>query len=815
MAFERAARDVRYAVRTLRKSPAFTLVALAMLALGIGANTAIFSVVSAVLLRPLPFPEPQRLVLLWENFSATGGPARVEASPADYVAWKERSHSFTDVAAFVTESYNLTGSGEPEKLSGIRTTGNLFNVLGMQAIVGRTLAPGDEAADAPPVVVLDERVWRSRFGADPGIVGHQLRLNGLPYTVVGIIPADFRFPDKSASVWVPARFTPTELAPRDSYFFYVAARLKAGVSLSQAKADMAAVARQLGRDFPGSNSRTSVTVAALHEHLTREVRPEMAVLLGAVIVVLLIAGANLANLLLTRGTSRIKEMAVRQALGATERLITRQLLTENAVLAAAGAILGVALAVPALRYVARLVPSGLPDATPVTLDVRVLLFTAAITALIVLGFGTGPAFAAARVNLESAIRSGTNRGTTARRRRLHGALVVAELTLTVVLLIAGGLLLRSYSNVLSVDPGFNPHNLLIAQTVLPPSKYADTAVRSAFYTRVLQRVTTLPGVTAAGFTNFPPMVFKGGRALISAEGEPRPTPQQVSRYIAIDRVAGPGYFRALGVPVIRGRGFEDRDAESSVPAAVVNEKMARLHWPGQDPIGRRIKFGPATAPGRWLTVVGVIGDVHEMGLDSAVEPEMYVAANQGQDVPPFLWPQYLVVRTSGDPLAIAGAIRRAVWGVDADQAVSDIASMDEIFDRELLNRSTQLTLVAVFAALAFVMAAIGLYGVLSYAVAQQLPEIGVKMALGAGRWTVVLEVIRGAMLLATTGIVIGLATAIALSRVLRVWLFEVSPLDTATFVVTALLIGVTALVASSVPAMRGARVDPAVVLRAD
>jgi predicted permease len=814
---ERARQDVRFAIRTLRASPGFTIVALTMLALGIGANTAIFSVVTAVLLRPLPFPEPQRLVFLWENFSAVGGPLRAEASPGDYAEWRRRNHSFADVAGFVTENYNLTGTGEPEKLTGIRTSANLFSVLGTQAILGRTLTPSDDAADAAPVVVIDEPLWRSRFGADPALVGRQVLLNGLAHTVVGVVPADFRFPSKTASIWLPARFTATELSLRDGYFFYVVARMKAGVTLTQAQADMTAVSQQLARDFPASNRRTTVTVAALHEHLTREVRPAMALLLGAVALVLLIAGANLANLLLTRSTTRTKELAVRQALGAPRSRITQQLVTEHAVLAIAGAVLGVALAVPTLGYLARLVPMGLPDATTPTLDIRVLLFTAGITALMVLGFGTGPAFAGADVDLEATIRSGTSRGTTARRRGLLSALVVAELTLTVVLLTAGGLLLRSYINVLAVNPGFTPHNMLVAETPLPPAKYRETASRTAFYSGVLQRVSALPGVKAAGFANFPPLVFKGGRGFISAEGEAPPPPSQFSRYMAIDRVATPGYFRALGVPIVAGREFDDRDASSTTPAVLINRKLANLHWPGQDPVGRRIKFGPANVPGVWLTVLGVIGDIHEMGLDSAVEPEIYLPSNQGRDVvvPPFLWPQYLIVRTEGDPLAVAAAVRGAVWNVDPQQPVSNIRSMDDIVDMELLNRSTQLTLVGAFAALAFVMAAIGLYGVLSYAVAQRLPEIGVKMALGARRTTVVVEIIRNALTLAAIAIVLGLVGAIAFDRVLRSWLFQVTPLDLATFASTALVIGITALIASSVPALRGASVDPSVVLRAE
>ena len=807
-------RDIRHALRALRSSPGFTAVAAALLALGIGANTAIFSVVSAVLLRPLPFPEPDRVVLLWEDLTAVGGPARVEASPGDYVAWSERNRSFTGVAGYALDKYNLTGAGDPDKLTGARTSGNLFAVLGTQPLVGRILTSEDDRADASAVVVLDERAWRSRFAADPGVVGRTIRLNGAPHTVVGVVPADFRFPDKTVALFVPSKLTPTDRELRASYFMYVVARLKPGVTMAQAQSDMTGVARQLGREFPRPNARTGVTVAALHEHLTREVRPSMAILLAAVGLVLLIAGANLANLLLIRGATRIREIAVRQALGATSGRITRQLLTENAVLAVIGAALGVALSVPALRYLARLTPTGLPDATAPTLDVRVLLFTAGVTMLMVLGFGTAPAFAAARVDLESAIRTGGSRGTTG-RGRLRSALVVAELALTVVLVVGAGLLLRSYANVLSIEPGFDPHRLLLAETALPPLKYADTATRSAFLRVVTERVSVIPGVTAAGFANFPPLVFKGGRAFIAAEGEPPLPPQDISRNMAVDRTTGPGYFRALGVPVVRGRDFDDRDAQSGVPAAIVNRTFAERRWPNQDPVGRRIKFGPAGAPGPWLTVVGVVGDVREMALEKGAEPEVYLPSNQGQGVPPFLWPQYLVVRTAGDPLAVAAAVRAAVWSVDRDQAVSNMRTMDEVFDVELQNRNTQLTLVGAFALLALLMAAIGLYGVLAYSVAQRLPEIGVRLALGAARSIVVAETLRGAMALAAIGIVLGLGAAFAISRGLQQWLFGVSPLDASTFAGTALLLAVMALVASAIPAARGASVDPVRVLRSE
>jgi predicted permease len=631
---ERLSQDVRYAMRTLRKSPGFTLVAVAMLALGIGANTAIFSLVSAVLLRPLPFPEPDRLMLLWDDFSARGGPPRTEPTAADYVAWKEQSRSFADMAAFTTDTYNLTGTGDPDKLAGIRTTANLFGVLGRQPLMGRTLSPSDEQPDASPVVVINERLWRSHFGADPGLVGRTIDLNGLAHTVVGVVPADFQFPNKNAVLWVPARFTPKELAERSVYFLYVVARLEPGIGLSQARVEMATIARRLGQEYPPSNGGVNVAVTPLHEHLTRDARPAMSILLGAVGLVLLIACANLTNLLLARGAGRRKELAVRQALGAARGRVTRQLLTESAVLAGLGAVLGVALSTVAFAYLARLVPNGLPQGTSPTLDARVLVFTSGVAVLMVLGFGTGPAFAAARLDLDTALKTGTNRGTTASGasgasggRRLRSALVVTEMTLTVVLLVAAGLLLRSYSRVLAVEPGFQPQNLLIAETVLPPSKYRTLESRAAFYEGVLQRVSALPAVSSAGYINYPPLVFKGGRVYVSIEGRPTPPREDFIRYIVSDRVVSPGYFSTLGVPLLRGRYFDLRDGAGAPLAVIINEKMASMHWQAENPVGRRMKIGTADGSNPWLTIVGVVRDVRQMGLDVPAEAELYVSSN--------------------------------------------------------------------------------------------------------------------------------------------------------------------------------------------
>jgi putative ABC transport system permease protein len=817
---ESIGQDVRYAVRTLRRSPGFTLVAVTILALGIGANTAVFSLVDAVLLRPLPFPEPDRLALLWVDFSARGGPARAESTPADFAAWRERSQSFDALAGFVTATYNLTGSGEPEKLTGVRTTANLFEVLGLRPLVGRALGTADDASEAGPVVVVGERLWRSRFGGDAELVGpassrprRSLVLNGLAHTVVGVVPHDFQFPRPDIAVWVPARFTPDELAQLNTYTMNVVGRLRAGVGIGEAQAEMNAIARRLGEERSGEVTDLGVTVAAVHEHLTRGVRPALFLLIGAVGLILLITCANIANLLLVRGAGRGRELALRRAIGAGRGRVVRQLLTESAVLAGLGVTAGAALSWVSFAYLARLVPSGLPTGRP-DLDLRVLAFAAAVAVLAVLAAGTGPALVAARGGLSATLRSG-GRATLAGGRRVRHALVVAELTLTCVLLVGAGLLVRSYANVLAVDPGFEPGNLLVAETILPPAQYASEESRLRFFEGVLERVAALPGVVAAGYVNAAPLVLKGGRALVAIEGRPEPSREEFMRHIVCDRVVTAGYLQALGVPLVRGRYLDERDAREAPLAAVVNRAMADVHWPHQDPLGARIKLGLGSSADPWFTVVGVVDNVRQMGLEAAPEAEVFLPAAQVASERPFLWPQYLVARTEGDPLALAAAVRAAVWEVDPGQPVADVRSMDQVLDGELAGRDVQLTLVGGFALLALLMAAVGLYGVLAYTVTQRAGEIGVRIALGAQRAGEVARVVRGALLLAALGLAPGLLGALVLTRFLRSLLFAVEPTDPATFAAAAAVVLSVAALASWVPARRAARVDPVTVLRAE
>lgn len=811
---ESLGQDIRYGIRGLRKSPGFAVAAIALLALGIGANTAIFSVVRAVVLRPLPFPDPDHLVLIWDDFSANQGPPDVNLSPADYVAVKEQSRSFSDIAAFIPNTYNLTGTGEPVKLSGLRTTANVFALLGMQPILGRTLDPSDEGTSAAPVVVVSERLWRSRFGADPNLVGRTIVLNGLSHTVVGIVPPDFQYPDKETVVWVPARFTPVELAEPGNYYFFVLARLKHGTPLAQARAEMQPIAGRLEDRYHAVKNRMQIAVTQLHDHISRAARPTMAMLLGAVGIVLLTACANLANLLLARAAARQKEIALRKVLGAGHARLARQLLTESAILGGVGAVVGIGLSVATFSYLTRLLPGTLPSTNALRIDASVLLFTSGVAALMVLVIGSAPALAAVRTGLEAALRSSSGR-TTGASQRLRSVLVIAEIALTVVLLVAAGLLLRSYAKVLAVELGFNPRNVLLAETILPQSKYGTVESRTRFYDGVLDRVRALPGVSRAAYVNYPPLTFKGGKAFISIEGRPAPPPEDFNRFIVSDRVVSAAYFAALDVPVVRGREFEPRDAPGAPFAAIINAKLAQAHFRDEDPIGHRIKIGNPSGPNPWLTIVGVVGDMRQYGIDTAPEPEIYFAANQSVINAPFFWPQQLVIRTTGDPLALSAAVRQAVWDVDPDEPIARMRSMSQVFDEELLNRNTQLTLVGAFALLTLLIASVGLYAVLSYAVTQQLREIGVRMALGARRASVVMGVVRNAMSLTALGVVLGLSAAFAATRLLTSSLFDVGATDPITFAGTAALLALIALIATALPAFRGATVNPSSVLRAE
>jgi predicted permease len=805
--------DLRYAFRSLLRAPGFTLVAIPILALGIGANTAVFSLVSALFLRPLPFPEPERLVLIWEDHTAIGGPTYAEPAPANFVDWGERSRSFSAMAALEAVTLNLTDRGEPERVAGLRVTGEISDVLRMRPLVGRGLTPEDEGPGASPVVVLGERFWRRRFGGDPGVLGESIVLEGLGRTVVGVIPDDFRFPNGGASVWVPALFTPEELARRTSHYLYVVARLRADASLESARTEMSALAAEMAAEHPDSNGAMTTAVVELRSYLAEDTRSGVLLLLGGSAFVLLITCANVANLLLVRSARRQGELAVRQAMGAGRARILRQVLIESGLLAAVGMSAGAALAGISFGFLRRLIPETFPVGVRPSLDFSVLAFTVAVTGVTVLLVGAAPARAAARGDAARQIQRLGPRSI-GRGARLRNALVVAELTLTVVLLAGAGLLLRSHAMVAGVDPGFEAEGLLLAETELSTDRYARFEDRTAFYRAVLERIQALPGVEGAAYVNYPPLTLKGGRAYVTLEDAADPPPEQIARNIVSDRVVSSDYFRTLGIPLLAGRMFDERDRADAAPVALVNATMARRLWPDGDPVGSRIKLGPRAMPGAWATVVGVVGDVHQMGLEVAPEPEVYFPLDQPIVAAPFFWPKTLVIRTQGEPTSLATGVREAIRQVDPDQPVSEIRPMTDVLQGELVARGTQLTLLGIFAVLALVLAAVGIYGVLAYTVAQRTSEIGLRMALGAPRSDVLRSVVMSAGAYSAAGIGLGLAVAAGVTRLLQSFLYGVAPTDARTYAAVSVVLLLASVAASYVPARRAADVDPLTALKA-
>jgi putative ABC transport system permease protein len=813
-ALESLLSDLRYAVRGLRNSPGFAFVAVFTLALGIGANTAIFSLINTILLRPLPFHDPDRLVMVWEDQSRYGFPQGTPA-PANFLDWKAQNHVFDDMAAMFWTDFNLTGNADPERVKGLRVTADFFPLLGVDAIAGRTFLPQEDSTEAARTVVLSHGLWQRRFNGDPGLVGRDVAINGARHTVVGIMPRGFQFPSREAELWVPAAFTPSERAQRDSHYLMVVARLKTGTALGEAQAEMSTIAGRLEQQHPVSNKDLAgVRLVALREQYAGGIRVALTVLLATVGAVLLIACANVAHLLLARGAARRTEIGVRSALGAGRGRIVRQLLAESLVLVAIGEVAGVTLSTVSFPFLVRLIPESFPQGTQLSLDFRVLAFTTVIALATVILFGVTPALQATGSNLSDALKAG-GRGGASANGRLRTGLVVVEMTLTVLLLVGAGLLLQSYWRLRQVDPGFRSDGLLTVETVLSPSKYAEGSRREAFVQEVLERVRALPGVVSSGYVNYLPLTIKGGSIVFSIDGRPIPPPGQLPTQTANNRAASADYLRTMGIPLLRGRLFDARDGAEAPPVVVINETMARTFWPNDDPVGQRIRFGygPSRPGVPNFTVVGVAGDVKQIGLDAAAASQMYFPFSQLPGAATFSWPRHLVVRTKGDPMRLAGDVRRAIAAVDPEQPASNIRTMNAILDGDVANRHTQMTLLGAFAVLALVLASVGLYGVLSYVVVQRTREIGLRMALGASHREVVGDIVRRAIVMTVSGIVLGLGLAFASMRVFSMLLFRISPTDPLTFAAVTLLLMAVAGAASYLPARRATRVDPLIALR--
>ncbi len=815
-------RDVKYGIRTLAGRPGFTCVAVLTLALGIGANAAIFSIVNAALLRPLPYHDPGRLVLVLEA-NPSRGIERMGSAPPDFRVWRESNRVFTEMAAFYGGSFNISSGDEPEQVPGKSVSADFFSLLGSPAFLGRTFLEEEEQFGKHRVAVLSHGLWRRRFASDPGAVGRDITLNGERYNVIGIMPEGFRDPKPGIELWVPMSFEPgSNLNTRNNYFLLTLARLRPGVTIQQARDEMAVISRDLERRFQ-ENAGVESLIVPLRQAILGNFEPALFVLTGAVALVLLIACANVANLLLARASARRKEIAIRAALGASRVRMLRQLLTESLLLGLLGGCAGLLLAVWTTEPLASLGPPDLSQFHTIGVDGRVVIFLLGISLLACALFGVAPAFHASKAGLSDALKEGARGavgGSSAARAR--GALVVAEVALSLILMIGAGLLIRSFLRLVTLDPGFQPDHVLTLQIPLPRSKYPEAHQAATFFSQLLQRIEALPGVVSAGVASSLPLSNAGtwGKSL-TIEGRPASRLEEVASVQY--RLLGGDFFRSLGIPMHGGRPFTGSDTKGSVPVAVVNETAARRFFPGEDPIGKRISLDapenlipiesrPANFEIVWLTIVGVAADVRQGGLDQSPAPEVYAPVLQNREEPV---PMFLIVRATEDPLPLVAAVRSQVWTIDDDQPVASLATMQQILDRSVSQPRFNALLLVLFAAAALLLAIVGLYGLISYSVSQRTHEIGIRMALGARHAQVLRMIVGQGLRLTLWGVALGLAGAAAFSRAISGLLFEVVPIDPITFILMPVLFTGVALLASYIPARRAAKIDPMIALRCE
>jgi putative ABC transport system permease protein len=799
--------DLRYALRMQRKNPGFTIIAVIALALGIGANTAIFSVVNTILLQPLPYKDPEQLVMVWEENAKQGYPTDTPTA-ANFIDWRDQNKLFEGMAAIDETSFNLTGSSDPERLDGRRVSASLFPLLGVDPHVGRVFTAAEDQPGSGHVVLLSYGLWQRRFGGDAGIVGKTLTLNGASYTVVGVMPPRFQFPTADDDVWVPIAFTPEEAANRNSHYLTVLGRLKPGVTLAQAQAEMSTIATRLQQQYPQTNTDLGAVITPLHEHLVGDIKPALLILLGAVGLVLLIACANVANLLLARAAVRQKEIAVRVALGARRGRLIRQFLTESVLLSTFGGLVGLAIAYAGIIVLKSFIPDNISQARAISIDYKVLGFTLLVSLATGLIFGLAPAIQSVRFNqIETLKEGGRDAATGGSGKRLRSLLVVAEVAISLVLLIGAGLLINSFLRLRNVDPGFRVDNLLTMKIVLPDQKYEKKAQRSAFYTDLVQRVQSLAGVKSAAVTTNLPLYFQGNSISVNIEGRPEPPPGQ--ELIIVTRIISPGYFDTMTIPLLKGRPLTDQDTDDSPNVVVVSDAMARRFWPGEEAVGKRISIGRVKSQDDWIQVVGVVKDVRQFELNADPKPQMYLTHRQYG----FFDAQDLVVKTDIDPASMANAVRKAVAEIDKDQPVSNIRTMETILAASIARQRFSMLLLAIFASVALVLAAVGIYGVMSYSVAQRTHEIGIRMALGAGTTAVLRLAVGYGFKLVVIGVAIGLIAALALTRVMSTLLFGVTATDPMTFTLISLLLVGVAAIASYIPARRATRVNPIIALR--
>jgi putative ABC transport system permease protein len=800
-----ALQDLRYGARLLLRSPGFSLVAIIALAIGIGANTAIFSVINTLLLERLPYRDADRLAIVWEHNTLRERKSNV-VGPANFIHWREMNEVFEDLAAVtITYSVTVTGEGNPEELQTQSISAELFQILGVQPALGRSFTAVENQPDSR-VVIISDRLWKRRFGADPHILQRPVVSQGTPYTVVGVMPPGFSFLDKSVDVWLPIGFTAQARTPRGRSLMVVG-RLKPGITVERAQLDMTQVSATLTQMFPDFNTGWTSRVVPLRQQLTGDVRPALIVLAGAVAFVLLIACANVANLLLARATARQRELAVRAALGAGRARLVRQLLAESIVLSAIGGLCGLLFAWWALGFLRAVVAERLPiqRLEMVGIDSLVLLFTLGASLACGLVFGAVPALTASGSSLTDSLKDGGRSGSGSRGNRTRSAFVVVEVALALVLLVGAGLLLRSFMRLLDQNPGFDTARTVTMRITLPQARYGGERQRAQFLARFFQQVDALPGVEASGAISFLPLT--GLAAATSMEIVGKPTPPKGQEPVTDVRVITHDYLETMGVALLKGRLFNEQDAADAKNRVVINETMARKHWPGEDPIGKRVRI---SWDGREDEVIGVVGDVRHHGLDVESRAMTYW---------PFARNPYgtmtITVRTAGDAGRVVTPIVGLVRQLDPELAGANIRTMDEVVSNSVAERRLTVLLLTIFAAAALLLAAVGIYGVIAYSVTQRTQEIGIRMALGAQRGDVLRMVVRQALVLAVAGIVIGGVGALLLTRLMEGLLYRVKPADPVTFAVVSGILAAVALLASYIPGRRATRVDPVIALRAE
>jgi putative ABC transport system permease protein len=802
------AQSFKYALRRLTNSPGFTIVAVLTLALGIGANSAMFSIINAVLLRPLPYRDPQRLVLLSEHWPQF---PRLSLSYLNFRDWRDQSHSFEAVAAVRNNVMTMTGVPEAERLPTQNVTANLFDMLGVKPELGRALSEAEDTPGAPPVGLISHGLWQRHFSSSPAVLGRSIILDNESYSIIGVMPAGFEVLQQAPDVILPlepwARTLPDDRSWHPGIL--PIARLKPGVHLEQARSEIDVIAKRLEKQYPDTNTNVSSLVDLMQDQIVQNVRPALLVLIGAVGVVLLIACANVANLMLVRATGRRREMAICAALGAQRSDIILQLLVESVLVAIGGAVLGLTLAWVAMPLVVRLAGDSLPRSNGISMNLGVLVFTLLVAVLAGILFGLAPARHAWRVDLREALNE-TNRGGSVRAvLRTRAVLVVSEIALAMLLLVGAGLLFKSFERLSQVSPGFSVDHILVANTVRS-STYSDPNVRLSFFDRLLEQIPALPGVRAAGAISNLPVTGTGSALHFNIQGRPPNSPQQFT--ISSYRVVSAGYLKTMGVPLIAGRWIEDRDREQAPPVVVINSTFVRTHFPNQSPLGQHIQLGEMPDPSvPWMQIVGIVADVKQ-SLASESAEEMYVPYRQADSVLP-VFALSLVVRTAGDPLAQANSIRALVHGIDANQPITGIDTMEGNVSQSIAEPRFRTVLLAIFAGIALALAAVGIFGVMSYSVAQRTRELGLRIALGSSRSRVLQLVLAHGLRLTVVGVVIGLAATFLLTRYVSSMLFNVPPYDPLTLLGVVAVLFVISLCACYFPARRATLVDANVALR--